>query len=96
MNLSFYIWYKVAGESARARAQITAMQIDLADATGVAGRLLVRADDPQTWMEIYEDVDDPVAFERELDRVVTSHDALLLAPAGRHVERFCACGDLPD
>ncbi len=96
MTLSLYIWYKVGGDTAEARERITAMQIDVADATGIAGRLLVRADDPLTWMEIYEDVGDPVEFERALAVAVAAHEAQQVAETDRHIERFCACGDVAD
>jgi|KBSSwiStaDraftv2_1062776.scaffolds.fasta_scaffold1535087_2 hypothetical protein len=89
----YYVWYRLAGAAAPARAAITAMMLELAATTGVAGRLLVRADDARTWMEIYEDVDDAEAFERALGDAVVDHRADTLADGGRHVERFCGCGD---
>jgi Domain of unknown function (DUF4936) len=35
---------------------------------GVRGRWMHRRDDPSTYMEVYEDVKDTVAFERVLER----------------------------
>jgi hypothetical protein len=56
-----------------------------------------RADDPQTWMEIYEGVDDPGEFEASLRDAIERHDAQAYADGGRHVECFVACGALePD
>ena len=89
----YYVWYKLAGDSAHAREAVTAMMLDLAMTTGVAGRVLVRNDDARTWMEIYEDVDDPEAFERVLAAAATRHRVAALADGGRHVECFRACGD---
>lgn len=94
---TFYVWYRVAGDACEARAAVTAMMLDLAFECSVAGRLMKRADDPSTWMEIYESIDDPASFERALARAVARHDAALFADGGRHVERFVACGALdPD
>lgn len=89
-----YVWYKVAGDAARAREAITAMMLDVAMSTGVAGRLFERAEDASTWMEVYADVDDRRAFERKLARVVKDHGAEKYADGGRHVECFCAAGAL--
>jgi hypothetical protein len=88
----YFVWYRVAGDPGCARAAITAMMLDVAMATGVAGRLFERADDASTWMEVYDDVDDRRAFERRLARAVAAHDVAQYADGGRHVECFCAAG----
>ena len=92
MRRSYYIYYRTAADAARVRAAVTAMQAALAEATGVAGRLLSRVDDRTTWMEIYADVVDPDRFEQELALAVERFGlrALLAAGAERHVERFTA------
>ena len=92
MKHSYYIYYRTGAEAAQIRAAVTAMQAELAAATGVAGRLLSRVDDRTTWMEVYEDVADPDRFERELAACVERSGvrALLQAGAERHVERFTA------
>ncbi|MGH8683437.1 MAG: DUF4936 family protein [Burkholderiales bacterium] len=92
MKHSYYIYYRTAADVARIRAVVTAMQTALAEATGVAGRLLSRVDDRTTWMEVYADVADPERFERELTACVERFGvrALLQAGAERHVERFTA------
>ena len=52
---------------------------------GVRGRWMHRRDDPATYMEVYEDVADAVAFEEVLER----EGAKLGVP--RRLERFvCA------
>jgi len=91
----FYVWYRVAGDAAHAREAITAMMLDVAIRTGVAGRLFERADDAATWMEVYADIDDRRAFERALARAVKAHAAAALADGERHVECFCAASGLP-
>lgn len=92
MRPSYYVWYRLAGDPACARAAVTAMMLDVAMACGVAGRLLVRADDRTTWMEVYEGVDDPLTFETALARAIAEHDVDAHAQDGRHVERFVDCG----
>jgi hypothetical protein len=88
---SFYVYYRVSEpDSAAARACAEAVVADVRDATGVAGRLLRRCDDPGTWMEIYENVPAAAAFERILARAAESRGLgrHLAAGAARVVERF--------
>jgi hypothetical protein len=55
------------------------------------GGLLTRSGEAATWMEVYDDVADPVAFERELAAAVLRHDIARFVPeGGRHVEAFVA------
>lgn len=73
------------------RVAIAAMMADLSRRTGVSGRLLVRRDEPATWMEIYEDVADAAMFERELSGAVVRHGIARLDGMGnRHIEAFVA------
>jgi hypothetical protein len=93
MHVHYFVWYEIAGTAAPARAAIDAMMVDIAHATGVTGRLLVRRDRPATWMEIYEGVADPAGFEREAADALVRHDvARYLADGTRHVEAFVAAG----
>jgi hypothetical protein len=86
-----YVYYRVTGDARAARAAVAAMMADLEARTGVAGRLLVRADDPSTWMEVYEPVPHPAAFGRALAACVRRHGVAAFACDGqRHVERFRA------
>ena len=74
MKLSYYVYYKVPGENAeRARAAVAEIQRELRSSTGISGRLLQRRDDVATWMEIYEDVADPVQFEAAISVLVKRH-----------------------
>lgn len=92
--LSLFIYYRVAdkakGEVARA---VSAMQARLLRESGARGRLLRRADDAATWMEIYEGVSDAPAFEASLDHLVREYglDRLLAEGETRHFERFISC-----
>jgi hypothetical protein len=86
-----YVYYRVADDTAAARATIGALMADVEAGTGVAGRLLARCDDPRTWMEVYEPVMDSAAFARQLAALVRRHRATAVAADGkRHVERFAA------
>jgi len=67
MNAGYYIYYRVAPDQAeRARRILSALQDDVLKDTGVRGRLLQRRDDPSTWMEIYDEVENEIAFEQSL------------------------------
>lgn len=84
-----YVYYRVATDTAAARAAVAALFAAVADATGVAGRLLARCDDAATWMEVYEPVDDAAAFVRRLATLVRTHRVADLAVDGeRHAECF--------
>jgi hypothetical protein len=87
----YYVWYRVTGDAAAARAAVAALLLDVRVATGVAGRMLVRRDDPATWMEIYEGVADVGRFEAALAAGVARHGvAAFIAGGGRHAEPFVA------
>ena len=89
----YYIWYRVNGDPERVRVAIADMMDDVRGSTGVAGRLLQRREQPDTWMEVYEGVVDPAGFERELNAASLRHDlARFLPAANRHVEAFVAIG----
>lgn len=81
-SLSYYIYYRVpAGNAARTREAVGALQRELSEATGIGGRLLRRRDDETTWMEIYDSVPDDTRFETMLAELVERHGILaLLAP----------------
>jgi hypothetical protein len=85
--VNLYVYYRVrADQAAACRAAVAALQAQL----GVAPRLLRRADDPATWMEIYEDVDEAFAARLEEAAVRLGLPACL-ADGRRHLERFVPC-----
>jgi hypothetical protein len=87
----YYVWYRVQGDFVDARASISAVLRDVSLHTGVTGRLLVRRDDPRTWMEIYENVVDAARFEQALVAAALRHDAARFAEGKeRHLEPFVA------
>ena len=95
MNFShYYIYYpvRIGLEADLTRALYNA-QAELQARTGVAGRVLRKADDPWTWMEIYENVADVAAFDTALEDVIERHGLLRFVDEGacRHTERFVPC-----
>ncbi len=87
----YYVWYRVTGDAAAARAAVAALQADVRHDAGVTGRMLVRRGDPRTWMEVYEDVADQGRFEHALAACVARHGAAQWVEGGvRHVEPFVA------
>lgn len=89
MSVSYYIYYRVAKPDL-ASALVRNIQTSLRSSTGIAGRLLRRRDDPATWMEIYEGVEQATQFESCLNSVVQAADfgAVLERGAVRTMECF--------
>lgn len=87
----YYVWYRIEGDFVAARNAVDAVVRDLAIQCGVKGRVLVKREDPRTWMELYERVGDPVAFELALSAAVVRHAVTRFAEGGkRHTEAFVA------
>jgi len=83
---SYFVYYRVdAGRVAALRAQVETVFETIERATGVRGRWMRRRDEPTTYMEVYENVEDERAFETLLERETAAFGLQ------RHVERFvCA------
>jgi hypothetical protein len=89
LSTSYYVWYRVVGDAAAARAAVDEVLREVFAVAGVGGRLLVRRDDPRTWMEVYEDVADTARFEDALAAAARRHDVARIAQDGnRHLEPF--------
>jgi Domain of unknown function (DUF4936) len=87
----YYVWYRLHGDATRASSAIDAVIADVFRHAGVQGRVLVRRDEPRTWMEVYEHVMDHALFEHELAAAVARHAAATYAEDGvRHSEAFIA------
>lgn len=93
VRIDYFIYYRIdEGREAELLAALATMQASLHAATGIAGRVKRRLDDPLTWMEIYEGVSQQYAFEIELGSHVMRHGLLdlITAEGFRHMERFRA------
>jgi len=84
--LNYYVYYKVAPERVpEVRSLVQFLFAEIERQCGVHGRWMRRRDDPSTYMEVYEGVQDEAAFEALLER----EGAKLGVP--RKLERFvCA------
>jgi hypothetical protein len=81
--LNYYVYYKVAPERAsEVRSQVQALFALIEKQTRIRGRWMRRRDDPTTYMEVFEDVQDEVAFEALL-----AHEGARFG-VPRKVERF--------
>ena len=81
--MNYYVYYKVPPERLDAvRAQVQSLFAQIRKQAGVRGRWMRRRDDPTTYMEVYEGIEDERAFERLLER-----EGAKLGLA-RKVERF--------
>jgi len=86
---TLFVWYRVAHDSPDARRKASTLLDAVHLRTGVRGRLLERQDERgATWMEIYDAIGDPRAFDFALADAVRESGALALADGGRHAERF--------
>ena len=72
MAYSYYIYYRVAPQHAKAcEARVLDLIAALKQSTNVAGRLLKKRSDPLLWMEVYDNVRDDAKFELELEQAST-------------------------
>ncbi|MFT3733479.1 MAG: DUF4936 family protein [Rhodocyclaceae bacterium] len=87
---SFYVYYRVAPEQqAAVREAVLQLFALLQTQCDIAGRLMRRADDVTTWMEVYEGVANAEAFSDALQRnTAICGLQVLLEDAKRVIERF--------
>ena len=91
MAFSFYIYYRVGPEKAAVCAlRIRELLAAVRKATGIQGRLMSKRDEPNLWMEVYENVADDAKFEWELAEAAGRLKVQeFLQPGGqRHLECF--------
>jgi len=87
----FYIYYRIATPHGKeARAALTGVMEALAKEFAVSGRFLRSRDDPDLWMEVYENVREPLRFEAQLSSLLaqTPFAAWLTPGSARRTERF--------
>lgn len=84
--MNYYVYYKVSPERVdEIRRLVESLFSEVERNTGVRGRWMHRRDDPTTYMEVYEGIEDERGFEALLER-----EGAKLGLA-RKVERFvCA------
>lgn len=67
--MNYYVYYKVDPKRlAELRESIAHLFAVVERECGVRGRWMHRRDDPATYMEVYEDVEDTAKFEAVLSR----------------------------
>lgn len=87
----YYIYYRIQPKfTAAIETAIQRMQLEIKAQLGITGRLLKKRDDPELWMEVYENVAENAAFEEVLHLLETETAiADLLDPGSkRHIECF--------
>ena len=91
----YFIYYRIRDDIDvdDAHASVRNMQVELQKKCGVAGRLFIRSHEDATWMEVYEGVSAPQAFEQALSEGIRTHDLEDLVQQGsaRHMECFIEC-----
>lgn len=91
MSASFYIYYRVNPAKAGAcEPRVRELLALMRKITGVQGRLMVKRDEANLWMEVYEKVADDSRFEWELADAAgkLKLQDFLQPGTARHVECF--------
>lgn len=88
MSFAYYVWYRVRADERETETVIRHMMARVACRGGVAGRLLKKHGEARLWMEVYEGIADPDAFERLLARAVDEFDVEMFCDDNRHAECF--------
>jgi len=92
-SFDYFVYYRVRGglDTGSVRARVKLMQASLAQGfDDLETRLLQRADEAATWMEIYRGVRDRQAFEAALEAAVRDNrlDEIIEPGSARHLECF--------
>jgi hypothetical protein len=67
--LNYYVYYRIEPQRLEELRRAVDSLFDVLERKfGVRGRWMRRRDDPATYMEVYEDVEDEKAFEALLER----------------------------
>ena len=87
----FFIYYRVAARDwQEAEVLVRSMQARLACRTGIRGQLLKKQGEPGLWMEVYDAIRQPAAFERQLGQLEVELDIAMFIDGPRHREVFDA------
>ncbi len=90
MNYTYCIWYRVADDAGDTETVVRSMMARLACRTGVVGQLMKKRDEPRLWMEVYQGVSEPEAFEARLVQAADEFDVEMFIADARRVECFQA------
>lgn len=84
-----YVYYRIApGREACAADAVAVLLSMMAAHCSAPPRRFVRCDDPSTWLERYEGIEDLRAFEAALDAATRKLDCMTFTEGGRHLECF--------
>jgi hypothetical protein len=77
----YYVYYRIRREATdAARTCVAQLQAGVERQTGIRGRTLTRCDEPELWMEVYDNVLDRAKFEATLNA------AALASGLAKHLE----------
>lgn len=89
--LHYYIYFRMSVErTAEIANAVQHIQKTIQSRLGISGRLLKKRDEPNLWMEVYENLPEHTDFEAVL-KLAEEHSGIvaLLGPQGkRHIECF--------
>jgi hypothetical protein len=91
MPQSYYIYYRVAPDHARAcRERVKHLFSEVRREAGIFGQLFMKRGEPLLWMEVYDSVHDGRTFERVHEQAVANCRIVECLQPGtsRHVECF--------
>ena len=87
---SIFIYYRVKPVHVESAARtVEALFARMTQFCGSPPNRLVRCDDPQTWMEMYDVIADFSSFTRHLDEAVRLLGCHEFIEGERHLESFC-------
>ncbi len=95
MSFNYYVWYRVLRDDRDTETAVRAMMARLGCRTRTPGRLLKKRDEPDLWMEVYQDVSATEEFERRLSQAVDEFDVEMFLDGSRRTECFRAGDDVP-
>jgi cytochrome c1 len=86
-----YVYYRIdLTQAGLASIRVDALLLTMAVHCGQHPHRMQRCDDPATWMEIYPDIADLVAFSTALDAATQALDCAAFVLGERHLECFSA------
>ncbi len=88
MRHTYCVWYRVTDDDPETERLVRGLMSRLACRTGVAGRLMRKRDEPRLWLELYEGVVAPAAFESAMRELVAAYDVDMFLSGERRIECF--------